>query len=126
MQVIERTSTDRTAVEDERIGKVLDQIRKHPEQSLTVEQMAKMARLARSTFHQRFLRCVGVQPQQYLLRAKLLKAKELLLQGNLPTQVVAELAGFQDIKWFYRAFKRDTGMAPVAWRDQQNSGRKQS
>ncbi|MBW4840213.1 MAG: AraC family transcriptional regulator [Paenibacillaceae bacterium] len=52
-------------------------------------------------------------------RIRLAKACELLLQPSLLIKEVAEQAGFSDIYYFSKAFKKKYGVSPLTYRKQQ-------
>lgn len=54
-------------------------------------------------------------------RIRLTKACELLLQPSLLIKEVAEQAGFPDIYYFSKAFKKKYGVSPLAYRKRQLS-----
>lgn len=115
-RVVERTSTDQTAVDHPGIARLLQRLRERPEEPLDIAEMAACARLARRTFHDKFLRLVGEQPQQYQMRLRLEAAMTLLRRTDKSVSQIAEATGFNDDKWFYRAFTRHTGQSPGKYR----------
>ena len=48
----------------------------------------------------------------YLTELRINKAKELLSGDDLSVQDVAEMVGYQDLKYFSKLFKRITGVSP--------------
>ena len=59
---------------------------------------------------------VGVPPILYLTRWRLQLAAELLAQGSAKLSRVAARVGYESEAAFSRAFKRETGLSPAAWR----------
>ena len=68
---------------------------------------------------ERFLALVGSPPMQYLTQWRMLLASNLLSRGNLPLARVAEQVGYQTDTAFSRAFRREFGAPPAAWRRRQ-------
>lgn len=52
----------------------------------------------------------------YLRRARVERAKELLIATDEPMHAIAASAAFGTPTTFFRAFKQATGMSPEAWR----------
>jgi len=63
-----------------------------------------------------FRQVYGMSARQYRSLIKLKRAKNLLLDGEMSVQRVAECMGYSDTAHFSRQFKRWTGMSPVAYR----------
>ncbi|HEU5296285.1 MAG TPA: helix-turn-helix transcriptional regulator, partial [Burkholderiaceae bacterium] len=59
---------------------------------------------------------VGEPPMQYLMRWRLALAARTLRSGNEALARVAERCGYESQAAFNRAFKREFGMPPAAWR----------
>lgn len=53
---------------------------------------------------------------QSLLRIRLKNAKRLLTESRKSIIEISTLCGFNDLSYFYRAFKKETGMAPGDFR----------
>lgn len=58
----------------------------------------------------------GENLQSFLLRIRLEKAKQFLETSSLPVHDIAELVGYQDVKYFFRIFKKWTGITPAEYR----------
>ena len=62
--------------------------------------------------------CCGQTFRDMLVEARLKTAKELLRFSSLPILEVALCSGFNEISHFNRLFRRSTGLAPRAYRNQ--------
>jgi AraC-like DNA-binding protein len=69
-----------------------------------------------------FRRFASSSPYQYLLRQRMSLAAELLVHERLQVRQVADRLGFAEPAQFSRAFKRVTGVAPVAFQRQRAPG----
>jgi two-component system response regulator YesN len=58
----------------------------------------------------------GENLQTYLMRIRLEKAKQYLATSSLPVHDIAELVGYQDVKYFFRIFKKWAGTTPAEYR----------
>jgi LacI family transcriptional regulator len=111
-----RQSTDVFAMEDANLVKALRLIREHACRGITVDEVSRMAGLARRTMESRFKKMLGRSPHEEIMRIQVQRAQRLLLHSNLPVSVIAERAGFETPEYFSVAFKRVTGMPPVTYR----------
>lgn len=78
----------------------------------TIEQLAKIAALSRSTFFERFTRVVGTAPMDYLLAWRMEIAKDLLRANELSVSAIAERVGYGSASAFSVAFSRQVGLPP--------------
>ena len=63
-----------------------------------------------------FKRETGFAVMEYLLKLRIDEAKLLLIQGQFPIATVGEMVGFSDANYFSRAFRKQTGLSPSAFR----------
>ena len=66
---------------------------------------------------QRFAHYVGQPPMQYLARWRMQLAASALLEGNPTIAEVATRVGYGSEAAFSRAFKKQVGVSPAAWRE---------
>ena len=78
--------------------------------------LATLAGLSQSHYHRAFKASTGIAPYQWQLRARIERAKALLLDTRGSLDDVAEATGFADAVHFGRAFRKLTGATPSAWR----------
>jgi AraC-like DNA-binding protein len=88
----------------------------HYAQALTVETLARRARLSTFHFIRAFRAAFGTTPHQYLRARRIERAKELLVTTPLPITEVCDRVGFQSLGSFSSLFRRATGETPAAFR----------
>jgi AraC-like DNA-binding protein len=103
-------------VRDAHVGRALALLHGEPDRDWTVDELARAAALSRSALAERFTVLVGEPPIQYLLRWRLALAAQALRSGKDAISRVAERTGYESEAAFSRAFKREFGMPPAAWR----------
>lgn len=82
----------------------------------TLEQLAREVRMSRSSLADRFTAYVGIPPMTYLTHWRLQLAARLLQSGSTSVAQAANAVGYQSESAFNRAFKRQVGQTPGAWR----------
>ena len=116
-------STGRTGwlagVGDRIVGAALKALHNRPAQAWTLEALAREAGTSRSVLAERFQHLVGSSPMQYLTQWRMLLAANLLCRSNAPLARIAEDVGYQTDTAFSRAFRREYGSPPAAWRRSQ-------
>jgi AraC-like DNA-binding protein len=65
---------------------------------------------------ERFQLLVGSSPIQYLTQWRMVLASNLLAHSSAPMTRIAEAVGYQTDTAFSRAFRREFGKPPAAWR----------
>jgi transcriptional regulator GlxA family with amidase domain len=83
---------------------------------LTVEAMASHANVSPRTFARRFREETGTTPLQWLLARRVLEARRLLEESDLPVEAVAVAAGFGNAASLRDHFRRATSTTPTAYR----------
>jgi AraC-like DNA-binding protein len=103
-------------VRDIHVGRALAFLHADPGRAWTVEALAREVALSRSALAERFAALVGESPIQYLMRWRLALAARTLRSSAEAIERVAERSGYESAAAFSRAFKREFGMPPAAWR----------
>ena len=103
-------------VGDRIVGAALNALHKDPARGWTLDELARTAATSRSVLAERFQALVGSSPMQYLTQWRMLLAANLLARSNAPLASIAEDVGYQTDSAFSRAFRREFGAPPAAWR----------
>ncbi|MHA7628554.1 AraC family transcriptional regulator [Corallococcus sp. M7] len=106
------------ALEDPQLGRVLQQLHERPQHPWTVEAMAKLAGMSRSTFAARFQHVIGESPLTYLTQWRMHTATRLMTESDASLTAIAEAVGYETDSAFGKAFKRHVGSTPAAYRRQ--------
>lgn len=106
-------------VNDRIVGAALRALHAEPARAWTLEALAHEACTSRSVLAERFSQLVGQSPMQYLAQWRMLLASNLLARSNAPLAQIAEEVGYQTDTAFSRAFRREYGLPPAAWRRRQ-------
>jgi AraC-like DNA-binding protein len=106
---------------DPQVGRALALIHRNISLSWSAEALAKEVALSRSAFVDRFTALVGMPPIRYLTVWRLQTAKLNLQERRAPIAKLAHSVGYESEEAFSRAFKREFGIPPARWRDQQSS-----
>lgn len=102
----------------DRMNAAAARIRQNPAVVLTVEELARESGCSVSHFSRTFAAVLGERPQEFAIGVRLERARELLATTGLPVGEVAAAAGFADIFYFSRLFKRRAGVTPSEFRRQ--------
>ncbi len=87
---------------------VHDQLKKQ----WTVPEMARLCNLSASRFAFLYKKSFEVSPMEDLIRKRIRQATILLSDTSKSIAEIAEESGFEDLQYFYRAFKKRIGATP--------------
>ena len=101
---------------DPHVSRALALLHGDPARDWEVEALAREAGLSRSALADRFVALLGEPPMQYLTGWRMTLAARALSTSNDAVARVAERVGYESEAAFNRAFKREFGAPPAAWR----------
>lgn len=100
------------AMRDPHLSRALLAMHKQPERRWSVNALASLSLMSRSTFAARFTDMLGESPLAYLTRRRMAVATTLLVEGHLSVDEVAKRVGYDSLPAFSRAYKREVGEPP--------------
>jgi AraC-like DNA-binding protein len=98
------------------VGPALAELHERPAYAWTLPELARRIASSRTVLAERFSEVVGVPPMMYLTRWRLQLAAEQLVNSSAKVASVGAQVGYDSEAAFSRAFKRETGLSPAAWR----------
>ena len=104
------------------VSAMVDYIGEHHRENLTVEQVAKHFSISTRQLHRRFVKTLGMNVQQFMVRMRIQSACKLLTESDLPLAVIADKLGFCDQSAFTRQFRETMGMTPRRFKNRYHTG----
>lgn len=101
---------------DPAVARALSIIHSRYAEELSVDQLAREAGVSRTVLGERFAELIGEPPMRYCARWRMRTAANLLREGKQNSANIAYSVGFNSEAAFNRAFKREFGVPPAAWR----------
>ena len=95
------------------IAKAVAYMRKHCNERLRIENLARMANMAESTFNRNFKKVTSLSPLQYHKHLKLYEARRLMLVENMSAASACFTEGYESQQQFTREYKRLFGCPPM-------------
>ena len=108
-----------SALDDPRLARVIQTILDQPEQSHTLDSLAEIAHMSRSTFIRHFEKCFGRTPMDYLRDVRLRRGAQLLQTTGHSVDGITGKVGFSSRSHFSKAFQEQFGISPMEFRKQQ-------
>jgi transcriptional regulator GlxA family with amidase domain len=100
----------------ESIQPVLDHITQHLDAAHAVPELARLAMMSERTFARRFVKETGTTPHKWVVQQRVLRARELLEQTDLPVDAVAAHSGFGSAALLRSHFQTVVGTSPQRYR----------
>jgi len=117
-ELIVRQSSQPRLHGDEHIAKALRHLHENFGSAVTLQELARMTGMSRTSFATRFRQAVGEAPIRYLIHLRLNQAKLQLAETSYSVSEIAYRVGFEDQGYFTRAFKKLCGTTPTEYRRQ--------
>jgi transcriptional regulator GlxA family with amidase domain len=96
-----------------KIGQIIRRIKTRLAEPIRVEELASMANMSPSSFHQHFKAVTAMSPVQYQKRLRLTEARHLLLAQSADAASAAYRVGYQSVSQFSREYARMFGAPPI-------------
>jgi AraC family transcriptional activator of mtrCDE len=101
---------------ERRLQAALNGMLAEPQRAWSLEDLAELCHMSRATFARLFKKAAGATPADVLAQLRMAQAARLLEGGKRAAGDVAEAVGYQSEAAFNRAFKRQYGVGPGAYR----------
>ncbi|MCP8970124.1 AraC family transcriptional regulator [Ectobacillus ponti] len=95
-----------------RIREVIEQIKKHYDRPIRIEELAEIARMSASSLHRHFKEVTAMSPIQFQKQLRLQEARRLLLSEATDAANVAFQVGYESPTQFSREYSRMFGFPP--------------
>ena len=105
-------------IRDPAVGRALSLLHAKVADPWTAERLASQVHMSRSAFADRFTGLMGQPPMRYLTGWRMQVARRKLRDGRQAIAQIAHEVGYESEAAFTRAFHRECGAPPAAWRRQ--------
>jgi AraC family transcriptional activator FtrA len=107
---------ERKSGQPKSLSVLLDKIRKRPGQSWRIGELARLAAMSERTFMRRFRAATGLSPADWVTRARVDAAREMLENTALPIDHIAERCGLGTPTTLRHHFRKKVGVSPAQYR----------
>lgn len=97
---------------------IVNYVNEHYREKLTLDMLARGIGLSRYRLSHVFSEKIGQSFSSYVSSIRLAYARTLLTETDMPVTVIAEEAGFESQRTFFRTFREQYGMSPQQYRRQ--------
>lgn len=99
-----------------RLRRVLGYMEQHLSEAVTNQQLAELCAMSPSHFSREFHAALGLPPHRHLMKMRLEKARDMLLDACHALPDIADACGFHDASHLSRTFTRHFGAPPARFR----------
>ena len=100
-----------------KLAPALQAMIQQPQEAHSVDSLAKLSGMSRSSFNRYFRQNCAAAPMEFLQTVRLNEGARLLRRSSLPVKAVAGAVGFASRSHFSRAFHQVFGVDPSAYRE---------
>lgn len=93
-----------------------DYIAQHINESISIEDLCQYFNMSRTSFYLLSQKCLDKGIMSYIREKRINYAKELLQGTDLNVTEISERVGFSDYNYFFRIFKKETGISCKGFR----------
>lgn len=97
----------------DRVGRAIARLREDYTRAIAVEELADLAGMSVSSFHQHFRKVTSLSPLQFQKQLRLIEARRLMLAEGLSASQAAYTVGYESVPQFTREYGRVFGAPPA-------------
>jgi AraC family transcriptional regulator of arabinose operon len=95
-----------------RFAYVVEYINNHLTEKLNIDALSQMAFMSKASFFRAFRHELGISPVDYIIKERIQLAKQLMSNPYNSISEACFKAGFNNLNYFSRAFKKTEGITP--------------
>ena len=118
VEEIARTVAQKGATREgnDAVRRAQELVESHLDQKIPLCDLARLAQCSVSTLRRQFQQTLGIPPYEWILQARIRRARRLLVTTTLRIKEIAGQVGFDDPFQFSRTFNQRTGSSPREFR----------
>jgi len=98
----------------QQIARTIDWLRTNLDQTASIDLLAELANMSRSSLHHHFKALTAMTPVQYQKQLRLQEARRLMLAEDHDAATAAHRVGYESASQFSREYRRQFGRPPAS------------
>jgi len=94
----------------------IEHINRHIFEALTIDGICDAVHTSKYHFCRQFKKATGFTVMEYILKTRLILARDMLLKTDKTISEISESCGFSSVSYFSRVFRQEMGMSPLKYR----------
>ena len=98
------------------MNEAIEYINRNITKNLTIDEICSKIHISKYHFCRQFKILTGTTIMKYILKTRIVLAKNMLSNESLSITVISNRCGFSSVSYFSRIFKEETGMNPLTFK----------
>lgn len=99
------------------VQKAVEYINAHTHEDISIDSICDAIHVSKYYFCRKFKQSTGLTVMNYILKTRIIAAKNLMDTTNLTIGQISQRCGFSSQSYFCRVFKAECGMTPMQFRE---------
>lgn len=117
LMMLDQYATDIPFPTSGMVQKAVEYINVHIHEDLSIERICDAIHVSKYYFCRKFKQSTGLTVMNYILKTRIISAKNLMETTNLTIGQISQRCGFSSQSYFCRVFKQECGVTPLKFRD---------
>ena len=111
-QALEQLIAQRKYKNKLNLEEVKQYMQQHCMEMITLEHLAQIFFVSKEYLSKAFKKEYDVNVTDYVVQLRMARAREWVMDDQIPFKHIAEMTGYEDVSYFYRVFKKHFGVSP--------------
>lgn len=98
------------------ISRAVEYINANIEKNITIDKICSQIHMSKYHFCRQFKKATGTTVMNYILKTRIVMAKNILSNENISITEISNRCGFSSVSYFSRVFKEETGVSPLNYK----------
>lgn len=98
------------------VSRAVEYINSNIERNITIDEICAEVHMSKYYFCRQFKKSTNTTIMKYILKTRIVMAKNMLLNENLTITEISNRCGFSSVSYFSRIFKEETGLSPLNYK----------
>lgn len=116
--MIDKYSLESTQSASGVMSKAIEYINNNIFTDIDIDKICSYIHMSKFHFCRQFKKRTGMTVMEYILKTRIVMAKNMLLKEDISVTEISNRCGFSSISYFSRIFKEETGVTPLNYRKQ--------
>jgi len=116
MVFLNKYSIEKTPSAPGVLNKAIEYINSNIFTDIDVSRICSEVHISKYYFCRKFKENIGMTVMEYILKTRIVMAKNMLLKEDISVTEISNKCGFSSLSYFSRIFKKETGVTPLKYR----------
>ena len=114
--LLDKYSANKENAVSDIVTRAVKYVNDHIAEDIGINEIAAFVSTSKYHFCRCFKAAMGITVMEYILKTRIMLAKEMLYGTELSVSEISDLCGFSGVSYFCRAFRDDVGESPLRFR----------